>query len=87
MKIEKNLGTVDRALRIIAGAALLLAVPLVYAGPGYEWALWGLVGLMPLLSGLAGYCPPYDLLGINTRKKSSQPENAAGDECSRRACC
>lgn len=68
MKIEKNIGTVDRAVRIIAGVALLLLVPLAFVGPQFGWAFFGLVGVYPLLAGLLGYCPPYALLGINTAK-------------------
>ena len=76
MKIEKNIGTVDRAVRIIAGAALLALVPLSAAGQLSEWAILGLLGAVPLLAGIIGYCPPYALLGINTRRE----RNGEGDE-------
>jgi cadmium resistance protein CadD (predicted permease) len=55
-----NVGTWDRALRIAVGLALLA---LVFVGPK---TLWGLVGLIPLLTGLAGFCPAYRLVGANT---------------------
>lgn len=55
-----NAGKVDRALRIIVGIALL---SLTMIGPQ---SLWGLVGLIPLVTGLAGFCPVYKLLGLNT---------------------
>jgi len=55
-----NEGTVDRVIRIIVGIALL-AITVV--GPK---TLWGLVGLVPLVTGLVGTCPLYSLLGIST---------------------
>ncbi|PZW48332.1 Protein of unknown function (DUF2892) [Humitalea rosea] len=55
-----NVGTIDRGLRI-AGGLLLLA--LGYFGP-IGW--WGLIGLVPLATGLMGSCPVYSLLGIDT---------------------
>ncbi|MBY0225045.1 MAG: DUF2892 domain-containing protein [Hyphomicrobium sp.] len=55
-----NVGTVDRTLRIILGLALL---SLVLVGPQ---TLWGLVGLVPLLTGLARFCPAYGVAGVNT---------------------
>lgn len=69
MNIEKNIGTVDRAVRIIAGVVLLLLVPLAFLGPQSGWALIGLLGVVPLFAGLVGYCPPYALIGINTVKR------------------
>jgi hypothetical protein len=56
----KNEGTVDRVLRVVAGAAL---VSLVFVGP--ETA-WGWIGIVPLVTGLLGNCPVYSLLGIST---------------------
>lgn len=55
-----NEGKVDRTLRVIVGIALLT---LVFIGPKTPW---GWTGLVPLLTGLAGTCPIYSLLGINT---------------------
>ncbi len=56
----KNEGTIDRTLRVIAGAAL---VSLVFVGPE---ASWGWIGVVPLVTGLVGNCPVYSLLGIST---------------------
>ena len=56
----RNEGTVDRALRVIAGAAL---VSLVFVGPETPW---GWIGVVPLVTGLLGNCPVYSLLGIST---------------------
>jgi 3-hydroxyisobutyrate dehydrogenase len=61
--LKKNEGTVDRALRVIAGLALLAAF---FAMPeaSYRWAF--LIGIVPLATGLIGSCPLYTVLGINT---------------------
>ncbi len=59
----KNEGTIDRALRIIAGLALLAGFFLMPEA-SYRWAL--LIGVVPLVTGLMGSCPVYSLLGINT---------------------
>ena len=59
----KNEGTLDRALRIIVGLALLAGFFLM-PDAGYRWAL--LIGVVPLVTGLMGSCPAYSLLGINT---------------------
>lgn len=57
---SRNVGTIDRALRI-GGGALLIGL----AGTG-TIGLWGYVGAVPLLTGLAGTCPLYSLLGLNS---------------------
>ena len=56
----KNEGTIDRALRVILG---LVVLSLVFFGPQ---TAWGWVGLVPLVTGLVGFCPLYAVLGINT---------------------
>ena len=56
-----NEGAVDRAARIILGLAVL---SLVFVGPK---SMWGLVGVVPLLTGLVGVCPLYSLIGVSTR--------------------
>jgi len=58
--MTQNIGPTDRALRVVAGVALLAAGALTPLG----W--WGLVGLVPLATGLARSCPAYGLLGVNT---------------------
>ena len=55
-----NAGTLDRVLRVALGLALL---SLVFVGPR-TWL--GFIGVVPLITGLAGYCPLYRLLGVNT---------------------
>lgn len=63
--MKKNIGSTERAVRIIVG---LFIVSLMFWGPT---TLWGLLGLVPLLTGLLGWCPPYALLGISTKKENS----------------
>lgn len=58
--MNANVGGIDRILRIVVGLVLL---SLVFVGPK---TLWGLMGLVPLATGLMRFCPVYPLLGINT---------------------
>jgi len=57
-----NVGSMDRLVRIILGLALL---SLLVIGPQTKW---GLIGLIPLLTGLMGRCAIYSMLGLNTAK-------------------
>ena len=59
-----NEGTVDRALRIIVGLALLVWF-LVDQGLGI-WHYAKLIGIVPLVTGVIGSCPLYSILGIST---------------------
>lgn len=59
-----NVGTIDRVLRLIAGAALIAwALGLL---PGVGASPWGWIGIVPIATALIGFCPAYPLLGINT---------------------
>jgi hypothetical protein len=60
--MSKNIGSIDRALRLVLGVALL-SLLLVLDGPS-RW--WGLLGLVPLLTGAVSFCPLYAALGINS---------------------
>ena len=60
--MSSNVGTVDRLLRIVVGLALI-AFALFSAAP---YAVWGWIGVVPLVTGLIGNCPVYSLLGIST---------------------
>ena len=55
-----NEGTLDRVVRVALGLAIL---SLSVAGPR---SLYGLVGILPIVTGLAGFCPLYRLAGIRT---------------------
>lgn len=61
--MQKNVGTVDRALRVVVGLALLSLLFLI-EGPA-RW--FGLIGFGPLLSAAVGSCPAYSIFGIATR--------------------
>lgn len=61
--MTKNIHPIERGVRIFVGAALIgfaFREPVNY---------WFLLGAIPLLTGLLGWCPPYALLGISTCKK------------------
>lgn len=58
--MKKNIGTLDATIRIILGIIIL---SLIFVGPK---SLWGLIGLVPLLTGIFRYCPLYPIVGINT---------------------
>lgn len=56
----KNEGTIDRAVRIVLGLGLL---SLTFVGPQSPL---GFIGLVPLATGLVGFCPLYKLVGLST---------------------
>ncbi|GGD44490.1 YgaP family membrane protein [Croceicoccus pelagius] len=55
-----NEGKWDRILRVVVG---LLVIALVFVGPQTSW---GWLGLIPLITGLVGFCPLYRIVGFNT---------------------
>ncbi len=54
-----NTGRIDRTLRIVI-ALIIIAIGFYYQ------SLWGLVGIIPLVSGATGFCPLYSIYGIST---------------------
>ena len=58
--MTRNVGGIDRVLRITIGLALVVAAATGLVG------VWGWLGLLPLATGAMGWCPPYALLGWNT---------------------
>lgn len=60
---SRNEGSLDRILRVVVGLALLAGY-FVFPDAAYRWAF--LIGVVPLVTGLAGTCPLYSILGINT---------------------
>ena len=58
MKI--NTGCIDRALRAVIGLVLITMAATGTVG------MWGWIGIIPLLTGLVGFCPTYTIMGINT---------------------
>lgn len=60
--MEINIGSTERLLRIIAGVVII--------GLGlYFQSWWGVIGLVPLLTGIFSFCPLYKMLGMNTCKR------------------
>lgn len=60
--MKKNVGSVDKIVRIVLGLGLLSLLFLLEAPMKYL----GLIGIVPLLTSLMGWCPLYTLLGMNT---------------------
>jgi hypothetical protein len=60
--MKLNVGGVDKVVRIALGIALLSLVVLLEGS--VRWV--GLVGIVPLVTGLVGYCPLYAVLGIDS---------------------
>lgn len=58
--MTKNMGGLDRGLRVVVGIGLIAAAAMGPADP------WGYIGVVPLLTAAIGYCPAYRLLGICT---------------------
>ncbi len=58
--MTKNIHPLERKVRIIAGLVLMT---MAFWGPS---SYWFLLGIVPVLTGLLGWCPPYAILGINT---------------------
>ena len=71
--MKKNVGSVDRVIRLVVGLGLL---SIIWVGPQ---TLWGLLGLIPLATAVTSYCPNYQIFGINTCKsgETAQPGNSA----------
>jgi hypothetical protein len=60
--MRMNLGMWDRAIRVVAGLLILILGPLTS---------WAWLGLVPLFTGLAGFCPLYRALGWSTNRASA----------------
>jgi hypothetical protein len=62
MLMKINVGTIDKVVRMAVGLGLLSLTFLLDGN-----ARWlGLIGIVPLVTGWAGYCPLYSVLGLNT---------------------
>ncbi|SNY58822.1 Protein of unknown function [Arsukibacterium tuosuense] len=60
--MKKNVGGIDKVVRIIAGVVLIALAATGTVG------LWGWIGVVPLLTGLFNFCPLYSVLGMKTCK-------------------
>jgi hypothetical protein len=61
--MKQNVHNIERGVRIVIG---LVLISLAFWGPESPW---GWIGVIPLATGLLGWCPPYAMLGINTCRK------------------
>ena len=59
--MKMNEGALDRILRVVGGVVILA---LAFVGPK---TAWGYLGLVPLVTGMVGFCPLYALVGLSTR--------------------
>ncbi len=60
--MKQNVGTFDRWIRIVLGVVMI-----VWGFTAGSW--WGAIGLIPLITGIIGYCGLYSIFGISTCKK------------------
>lgn len=60
--MNTNVGMADRIVRILVGMVLLSLFFFLEGNARY----WGLVGFLPLATGVFRYCPAYSLFGVNT---------------------
>ena len=64
--MTKNVGGMDRGIRIVVGLVLIGLAATGTVG----W--WGWLGIVPLATGALGWCPPYAILGFNTCSMKKQ---------------
>lgn len=62
--MTSNVGGIDKILRIVAGLALIAFALFAPATIDWKWVGW--LGVVPLATGLMGWCPFYPLLGLST---------------------
>ncbi len=63
--MSKNIGNVDRIVRIVIGLLLIAyAIPLGFPNTG--WNLVGWIGVIPIITAFVGTCPAYSVLGVST---------------------
>jgi hypothetical protein len=58
--MKTNIHPYERVARVVIGLGV---ASLAFVGPANKWFL---IGLVPVATGLLGWCPPYHLLGIST---------------------
>lgn len=62
--MSSNVGGIDRVLRIVVGVVLIGATLAGFIG------MWGWIGVIPLVTGVVGWCPAYLPFGIKTCKRA-----------------
>jgi len=68
--MKSNVGGIDKVIRIVVGLAILSLVFILEGNA--RW--WGLIGIVPLATGLFNFCPAYAIFGLSTcapEKKSA----------------
>lgn len=60
--MKANVGSTDRVIRFVLGAVIIVV-------GFYFKSWWGVVGVVPIVTGLLNYCPAYNLIGVSTKKK------------------
>jgi len=63
--MKKNVGVAERWVRVIVGLVVLSLIVILQGG--IRWI--GLIGLIPLITGILGFCPLYALLHISTNRE------------------
>ena len=67
--MKLNVGIGDASVRVVIGIILLVAVLVIHSP-----ARWiGLIGVLPLFTGIVNWCPLYSLLGLSTRAADDSP--------------
>ena len=66
--MEKNVGSLDRLVRVVVGIAL---IAMVFVGPR---TVWGWIGVIPLVTAGLSWCPLYTALGIRTCPAAAKPK-------------
>jgi hypothetical protein len=64
--MDKNVGSVDKVVRVVVGLALIATM---FVGPQTPW---GWMGIVPLATAAMSWCPLYTLLGINTCRTAAK---------------
>ncbi len=64
--MKPNIGKAERVVRVVVGLGVLTQA---FVGQHTAWAY---LGLLPLVTGLIGWCPPYALLGVSTTRAPSR---------------
>lgn len=60
--MKANVGITDRIIRFVLGAVIIVV-------GFYFKSWWGVLGVVPIITGLLNYCPAYNLIGVSTKKK------------------
>ena len=66
--MQANVGGIDRIVRVVVGVALILFALV----SGSAHAAWGWIGVLPLVTGLVGWCPAYLPFGLSTCRSRGQ---------------